>query len=163
MTETAAALDTTSAGFDAARGVVSFTWTIPEALDVIGPMALLLHVEMKGAEDVRLFAGARKIRSGMEATFEGSYGFSGDMASKGWQRAAHRELEAGLSTPEQPVHRHGRVEPLMPGEIVPVHIAMRPHATRFRKGDELKIDIGGTGFLPTIRSADSSRRTISRA
>jgi predicted acyl esterase len=148
ITEAAAPLDTASGGFDAARGVVAFTWIVPEALDVIGPMALLLNVEMKGAEDVLLFVGARKFRSGMETKFEGSYGFSGDMVSKGWQRAAHRELNADLSTPEQPVHRHDRAEPLMPGEIVPVHIAMRPHATRFRKGDELRLEIRGHWFFP---------------
>jgi predicted acyl esterase len=148
MTEAGAPLDAASVGFDAARGVVAFTWIIPEALDVIGPMALLLHVEMKGAEDVLLFAGARKIRSGIEITFEGSYGFSGDMVSKEWQRAAHRELDAGLSTLEQPVHRRRRAEALVPGEVVPVHIAMRPHATRFRKGDELRLEIRGHWFFP---------------
>jgi predicted acyl esterase len=120
MTEAGAPLDAASVGFDAARGVVAFTWIIPEALDVIGPMALLLHVEMKGAEDVLLFAGARKIRSGIEITFEGSYGFSGDMVSKEWQRAAHRELDAGK----------------------------RNHATRFRKGDELRLEIRGHWFFP---------------
>jgi predicted acyl esterase len=143
MTEDGAPLDPASAGFDVTRGVVSFTWTIPEALDVIGPMALLLHVQMRGADDVLLFARVRKMRSGSETVFEGSYGCSGDVVSKGWQRAAHRELDPDLSSPEQPVHSHRRAEPLLPGEIVPVHIALRPHATRFRKGDELRLEIRG--------------------
>ena len=136
-----------SAGFDAARGILSLRWTVPEDLDVIGPMALLLHVEMKGADDVFLFAAVRKFRSGTETVFEGSYGFAGDMVSKGWQRAAHRELDADLSTQAQPVHRHRNAEPLRPGEIVPVHIALRPHATRFRRGDELKLEIRGHWFF----------------
>jgi putative CocE/NonD family hydrolase len=145
MTEAAAPLDTASVGFDAARGVVSFSWIVPDALDVIGPMALLLNVEITGAEDVLLFAGARKFRSDHVRRI---IRLSGDMVSKGWQRAAHRELDADRSTPEQPVHRHGRAEPLMPGEIVPVHIAMRPHATRFRKAEELRLEIRGHWFFP---------------
>ena len=84
--------------------------------------------------------------TGNEVLFEGSYGFSGDMVSKGWQRAAHRQLDPELSTPEQPVHTHRLAEPLEPGEIVPVTFAMRPHATRLRKGDQLRLDIQGHWF-----------------
>ncbi|WP_284948148.1 CocE/NonD family hydrolase [Acidisoma cladoniae] len=137
-----------SAGFDAARGVLSLRWTVPEDLDVIGPMALVLNVEVKGTDDVFLYAGVRKFRSGVETVFEGSYGFAGDMVSKGWQRAAHRELDVDLSTEAQPVHRHCKAEPLRPGEIVRVEIALRPHATRFRKGDELRLEIRGHWFFP---------------
>ena len=58
------------------------------------------------------------------------------MVSKGWQRAAHREIDAILSNAAQPVRRHERAEPLREGEIVPVRVALRPHATRFRKGEQ---------------------------
>jgi predicted acyl esterase len=87
-------------------------------------------------------------RAGSEVTFEGSFGFSGDMVSKGWKRAAHRDLDAALSPPFQPVHRHDRAEPLRPGEIVPVSIALRPHATRFLGGDRLQVDIRGKWHYP---------------
>jgi len=128
------------------RGTASFTWTVPEDLDVIGPMALRLHVEVQGVDDVYLFAGVRKLRGGREVVFEGSFGFSGDMVSKGWQRAAHRELDAARSTPWQPVHTHRRAEPLAPGEIVPVDVELRPHATRFRAGEQLRLDVQGHWF-----------------
>jgi predicted acyl esterase len=125
------------------RATVSFAWTIPDDLDIIGPMALRLFVEAHDADDISVFAGVRKYRGGVECTFEGSYGFSGDMVSKGWQRAAHAELDPGLSTAEQPVHTHERFEPLRAGEIRCVHLALRPHATRFRKGDVLRLDLRG--------------------
>ena len=48
-----------------------------------------------------------------------------------------------LSSPWQPVHRHLQAEPLRPGEIVPVDIALHPHATRFRTRDQLLLDIPG--------------------
>jgi predicted acyl esterase len=137
-----------TAKFKTPKGRASFLWTVPEDMDVIGPMALHLPLEVQASDDALLFAGLRKFRSGAEVTFEGSYGFSDDMVSKGWQRAAHRELDAALSTPEQPVHTHQRVEPLRAGEIVPVVIALRPHATRLRKGDQLRLDIQGRWFYP---------------
>ena len=56
-------------------------------------MALRLWMKAGDVSDVVLFAGIRKFRNGAEVTFEGSYGFSGDIVSKGWQRAAHREME----------------------------------------------------------------------
>jgi predicted acyl esterase len=130
------------------EGRISFLWTVPEDMDVIGPMALYLHLEVQGATDALLFAGLRKLRDGAEVTFEGSYGFSGDMMSKGWQRAAHRELAVELSTPEQPVYTHRGVEPLQDGEIVPIAIAMRPHATRLRQGEQLRLDMQGRWFYP---------------
>ncbi|MBW4039124.1 MAG: CocE/NonD family hydrolase [Acidobacteria bacterium] len=130
------------------KGRLSFLWIVPEDMDVIGHMALYLHLEVQGATDVSLFAGLSKLRNSAEVTFEGSYGFSGDMVSKGWQRAAHRDLDAELSTAEQPVYTHRRIDPLEPGEVVPVAIAMRPHATRLRKGDHLRLDIQGRWFYP---------------
>jgi predicted acyl esterase len=137
------------ATFRAPRGRVSFLWTVPEDMDVIGPMVVSLHLELREGEDAFLFAGLRKLRRGAEVTFEGSYGFSGDMISKGWQRAAHREIDPVLSTPEQPVFTHRRAEPFRPGEIAPVLIAMRPHATRVRRGEQLRLDIQGRWFYPS--------------
>lgn len=130
------------------KGRLSFLWIVPEDMDVVGHMALYLHLEVQGATDVSLFAGLSKLRNGAEVTFEGSYGFSGDIVSKGWQRAAHRDLDAELSTAEQPVYTHRRIDPLEPGEVVPIAIAMRPHATRLRKGDQLRLDIQGRWFYP---------------
>jgi predicted acyl esterase len=136
------------AGVNLPEGRLSFLWTVPEDMDIIGHLALYLHVEIQDATDALLFAGLRKFSHGAEVTFEGSYGFSGDMVSKGWQRAAHRELDAEISTAEQPVYTHSSVSPLKPKEIVPISIAMRPHATRLREGDQLRLDIQGRWFYP---------------
>ena len=137
-----------SVTFALTREKVHLTWTAPDDIDVIGPMAVRLHVELAGGDDGVLFVGLRKFRDGQEVTFEGSYGFSGDMVSKGWQRLAHRQFDEQLSTPYLPVHRHETVEPLRPGEIIPVDIALLPHATRLRRGDQLRLDIRGTWHYP---------------
>ena len=123
-----------------------FVWTAPEDMDLIGTMALRLYIETVGIDDVNLFAGVRKVRDGQEVTFEGSYGFAFDMITKGWQRAAHRELDETLSTPWQPVHTHRTAEPLAPGEVLEVHMELRPQATRMRAGDQLHLDLRGYWF-----------------
>jgi len=130
------------------RNILRFQWSVPEDMDVIGPMALRLWIKAQDASDPVLFAGIRKFRAGAEVTFEGSYGFSGDIVSKGWQRAAHREIDDRLSTPAQPVHTHARAEPLAEGEIAPIDIELRQHATRFLQGDILQLDLRGNWHFP---------------
>ena len=137
-----------SARFALPSGVASFTWEIPEDLDVIGHLALRLHVEAVGCDDVNLFVGVRKMRGDEEVVFEGSFGYAYDMVTKGWARAAHRELDDTLSTPWQPVHTHHAAVPLAPGEVVPVDIALRPQATRWRAGEVLRLEVRGAWFYP---------------
>ena len=137
-----------SVSFRARRDAVTFDWTVPEDLDVIGHMAVRLYVELPDGGDVTLFVGVRKLRDGVESTFEGSFGFAYDMVTKGWQRAAHRELDEELSMPWQPVHTHRVAELLQPGEIVPVDVALRPQATRFRAGEVLRLEVRGRWFYP---------------
>lgn len=127
---------------------VRFEWAVPEDIDVIGPMALRIDVELEGTDDAFLFVGVRKLHAGAERFFEGSYGFSYDLVTKGWQRIAHRELDAALSTPIQPVHTHRRADKLAAGEIVTVDVALLPQATRLRRGDILALDIRGTWHFP---------------
>jgi len=90
--------------FDMRGKGIRFSWTMMEDIDIIGPMALRLPIELQGVDDMNPFAGIRKFRRGQEILFEGSFGFARDIVSKGWQRAAHRELDAALATQAQPVH-----------------------------------------------------------
>lgn len=138
----------TSAAFDLRDGMLSLTFTAGRDTDVIGHGALRLWVSLDDTDDAHLFVGVRKFRDGRECLFEGSYGFGFDMVTRGWQRVAHRELDETLSTPWQPVHTHRQAEPVRPGEIVAVDIALRPHATRIRTGDILRLDIRGTWHFP---------------
>lgn len=134
--------------FDLKDGTVSLAWRADQDMDLIGPAALRLWVSLEGNSDAHLFIGVRKFRHGRECLFEGSYGFGFDMVTRGWQRVAHRALDHTLSTPWQPVHTHREPQPVAPGEIVAVDIALRPHATRFRAGDTLRMDIRGSWHFP---------------
>lgn len=137
-----------SASFATRGEGLRLEWTVPRDMDVIGPMSVRVRIQSPDLDDVHLFAGLRKISGGAEAVFEGSFGFNRAMVSTGWQRAAFRELDAMLSTPHQPVHTFRGPQLLTPQEIVPVDIEMRPHATRFRAGDTLRLDIRGTWHYP---------------
>lgn len=134
--------------FSTAGHGLSYTWRVPHDLDVIGHMALRLHVELLDLDDANLFVGIRKMRGPAEVVFQGSFGFDADMVSKGWRRIAHRELDAELSSATRPVPTHRHAEPLRPGEIVPVDIELRPQATRFRAGEVLRLDVTGRWFFP---------------
>lgn len=129
-------------------GHLAFAWTVPDDLDLIGPMALHLPVELVGTPDASLFVGVRKFHDGREVTFEGSYGFGGAMVTNGWQTVSHRDLDPDLSTPAAPVHTHDGFRFAAPGEVVAVEVALRDQATRFRAGDVLRLDVQGRWFHP---------------
>jgi predicted acyl esterase len=133
--------------FETRRGRASFVWTAPDDVELSGPMKLRLYVEARaGADDLHVFAGVRKLRDGAEVVFEGSYGFGHDMVTRGWLRVSHRELDPAASRPWRPVHTHRRAEPLRPGEVVPVELELLPSATRFRRGEQLRLDVQGRWF-----------------
>jgi uncharacterized protein len=131
--------------YDTAHGRASFSHVFEADTEVTGPMKLRLHLEARGADDLVVFAGVRKLRGGREVVFEGSYGFGRDMVTRGFLKASHRRLDES-STPERPVLRHDREEKLRTGEVVAVEIALLPSATLFRSGDVLRLDVQGRYF-----------------
>jgi hypothetical protein len=66
--------------------------------------------------------------------------------SNGWLRASRRALSAE-STPLQPVQTHleADVEPLEPGQWVPVRIEIYPFAHVFRAGSRLRVEVSTPG------------------
>lgn len=133
--------------FDARDGCAMFVWSVDRDVELAGPMKLRLYVSVTGADDLLLFIGLRKLAArGGEVFFEGSYGFGEDMLSHGFLRVSHRALDEARSRPFQPVHSHRRAEPLAPGEIVPVEMALLPAATTLGCGDALRLDVQGHWF-----------------
>ncbi len=128
------------------RGRVSFAYRFDADTDVVGPMVLDLTLSVAGADDFPVLAGVRKFRDGREVTFEGSYGFQGDLVTHGMLLAAHRAVDAGRSLPYQPWHPHTDRRPLADGEKVGLRIGLLPSATRFRAGEELRLDVQGRWF-----------------
>jgi predicted acyl esterase len=139
---------TGSARFRTRRTGVAFTHTFQVDTELTGPMALDVWVSLPHGGDVSLFAGVEKWSRGGYVPFEGSYGYGRDRLALGWQRAALRELDAAQSMPYAPVHVLRHEEPLAPGEIVPVRVALGPSATLFRAGESLRLIVAGRPLTP---------------
>jgi putative CocE/NonD family hydrolase len=134
--------------FHTRRHAAAFTYTTSEELELTGPMALRLWVEVIGASDMHLFIGVEKWREGRWFGFEGAYGYGRDRVASGWQAVSLRELDPDASTDAQPVHNLNRPQPLTAGEIVPVDIALSPSATLFRAGDSIRLVVAGRWLAP---------------
>src|ERR1700730_12662746 len=120
-----------------------FSWVIPEDIELTGPMAARLWVEAQGTDDLNLFVGVEKWRGGRFVAFEGGFGYGRDRVATGWQRASLRALDAGESEPWEPVPSCLERQPLRPGEVVAVDVAVWPSATLFRAGEQLRLVIAG--------------------
>ncbi|MGB9224658.1 CocE/NonD family hydrolase [Mycobacterium sp.] len=136
----------------------AFSWTVPQDIELTGPMVARLWVELGGTDDANLFVGVEKWRHGRFVEFEGAYGYGRDRVTTGWQRVALRTLDPALSTPSEPVAACTEPQPVTAGEVVRVDVALGPSATMFRAGEKLRLVVAGrwlcqrnplTGQMPT--------------
>jgi putative CocE/NonD family hydrolase len=135
--------------FDVRRGRVRFSYRFVEDTEVVGPMWLRVHVGLRDADDMCLFAGVRKERGGKLVGFEGSYGFDRALVTFGMRKLSQRAVDWERSALARPFHPDDRREPLRPGEIVPLDLELPPSATLFRTGEHLVLDLQGRWFFPT--------------
>jgi putative CocE/NonD family hydrolase len=134
--------------FETRSTAASFTWTATEDIELTGPMAARLWVELSGCDDANLFVGVEKWRNGRFVGFEGSYGYGRDRVTTGWQRVALRALDPQLSRPAEPVISGTDPRPVSAGEIAVVEVALGPSATLFRAGEQLRLVVAGRWLAP---------------
>ncbi len=137
-----------SISFTMRRGGARFGWTVPEDIELTGPMALRLFVSVDGADDVDLIVGVEKWRGNEFVGFEGSYGYGRDRVATGWQNVALRELDDAKSRPFEPVPACVTRRPVTPGEIVPVDIALGASSTLFRAGEQIRLVVAARWLSP---------------
>jgi predicted acyl esterase len=125
-----------------------FAWAIPANTEITGPMALRLWVEAQGADDIDLFAAVEKWRGHTYIPFEGSYGFGRDRITTGWLKTSLRALDEQASRPFDPVPTFSHPQPLAPGQVVAVDIALGPSATAFKAGEALRLIVAGRWLWP---------------
>ena len=133
--------------FATRRNAAAFSHTFQQDTELTGPMSLTLSVSIDKGDDVNLFVGVEKWSGSDYLPFEGSFGFGRDRIATGWQRAALRELDPA-STPFEPIHTFTNLQPLRPGQIVELEIALGPSSTLFRSGDSLRLLIAGRSLAP---------------
>ncbi|OBH56152.1 CocE/NonD family hydrolase [Mycobacterium sp. E2479] len=126
----------------------SFTWTVPEDIELTGPMVARLWVKLSGCDDANLFVGVEKWRDGRFVGFEGSYGYGRDRVTTGWQRISLRALDPELSRPAEPVIKGTDPRPLSPGESAALQVELGPSATLFRAGEQLRLVVAGRWLSP---------------
>jgi uncharacterized protein len=134
--------------FETLSRAAAFSWTIPAEIELTGPMAARLWVELEGCDDANLFVGVEKWRDGTFVGFEGSYGYGRDRVTTGWQRVALRALDPELSQPWEPVSACTEQQPLRAGEVVAIDVALGPSATLFRAGEQLRLVVAGRWLCP---------------
>jgi uncharacterized protein len=134
--------------FDTRSRGACWEWTVTARTEITGPMALRLWVEAHNADDVYLFAGVEKWRGSNYVPFEGSYGFGRDRVTTGWLKASLRALDEHCSRPFDPVPTFREPQPLAPGQVVAVDIALGPSATLFKAGETLRLVVAGRWLWP---------------
>ncbi|OBG99132.1 CocE/NonD family hydrolase [Mycobacterium sp. E3247] len=138
--------------FETRAAAAAFSWTVPADVELTGPMAARLWVQLHGCDDANLFVGVEKWRSGRFGdrfvAFEGSYGYGRDRVSTGWQRVALRALDPDLSRPWEPVAACTDPQPVAAHEVVEVNVALGPSATLFRAGERLRLVVAGRWLCP---------------
>jgi predicted acyl esterase len=122
---------------------VSFIWTVPDDVELVGPMWVRLAVELLGTTDADLFVAVRKVVGGREVGFEGSYGFTRAPVTRGLRVVSHRDSDEPWPAPWLPAVDHRRSVPLAPGEVVTVTIELPGSATAWAAGDALHLEVGG--------------------
>lgn len=169
LTSTGLSLDSAtepgSISFDTRSRGVRFGWTVPDDVELTGPMALRLFVEVAGHHDVDLIVGVEKWRGSAYVPFEGSYGFGRDRITTGWLRASMRALDGQRSRPFEPVPTFAGEDPLRAGEVVQVDIPLGPSATLFRAGEQLRLVVAGRWLWsrnPLTGQFPSAYQTLSR-
>ncbi|MET0456371.1 MAG: CocE/NonD family hydrolase [Mycobacterium sp.] len=150
--------------YDAATGSAIFTAELGD-LTLAGPMRLRLWVESDGHPEMDLFVGISKIDAdGKHCVPDWLPGLP-TPGARGWLRTSHRALDPVLSTDLRPVQSHESREPLTPGEIIPVDIAIWPMAMRWHVGEQVRIEIAGHDLVEAVpdlpnRAGDNAGRHI---
>ena len=117
-----------------------------ENTEVLGPAVLTLHVSTTDS-DALLFATVLAVgRDGKE-----------EELTRGWLRASQRKLKDGCP-PWDPVPAHEGREPLEPGKIYELAIAIVPTARLFRAGERIALRIKGADDEPASTSLQAIAR-----
>lgn len=132
--------------FDAmGEGVTFVTPPLDKDTELTGPSATKLFVS-SSTRDADLFVVLRVFSADFkEIVFQGAIDPHTPIA-QGWLRASHRKLDAKLSTPWRPYHRHDEVLPLTPGEPVELDIEIWPTSIAIPAGYRIALTIRGRDY-----------------
>ncbi len=171
---TEAGLDTTLADAAAERsyrvgGSAVFSITFTEDTELSGHMKLRLWVEARPdgneviPDDMILCCFVdKRDRQGKSVRFNGSVGNQEDMVTRGYIRVSRRALDDACSTDWLPVAKGDTIQNLVPGEIVPVDIALCPSSTFFATGESLSLIVSSEEIIHAPIFGKDTHQNIGR-
>jgi putative CocE/NonD family hydrolase len=113
------------------RGALQYaTPPLVENTEIAGPIALKLFAATTDTDAHWIVSLLEIDAAGKEA-----------LLTKGWLKASHRELDPGKSKPWEPIHRHTKSEPLVPGQIYEFDIKIIPTGILFKAGSRIALRI----------------------
>jgi uncharacterized protein len=124
-------------------GQAHFDLRFDAPAEIVGHMKLKVFA-VTADTDMDLFVAVQKLNvRGEHVGFTHFSIWEEGPVALGWLRASHRELDIAASTEYQPVLAHRRVLPVRPGEVAELDIEILPSATRFERGETLRLVIKG--------------------
>jgi len=135
-----------SVSYDAfGDGVTFISAPLEHETEITGPLAARLFVS-SSTTDADLFLVFRVFSPDMrEVVFMGAIDPHTPVA-QGWLRASHRKLDTRLSTEYRPYHTHDELQPLKPGEAVPLDVELWPTSIVVPAGHRLALSVRGKDY-----------------
>jgi predicted acyl esterase len=143
---TEAPADRSAADFEALGEGLTFTAEpFTQQTEITGPLAARI-VAASSTTDADLFLTLRVLDpEGRDLRFVSALDPAGVVAH-GWLRASHRAVDPEMTLPHRPWHPHDSLDPLTPGEAVPLDIEIWPTSVVVPAGYRLAVTVQGRDF-----------------
>ncbi len=129
---------------DPARRVLTFTSApFDEDATIAGPILFKAYVT-SSRDDAGFFVSVYEQSAQADEQRQKGLQPAARLLTKGWLRASHRAIDPALSRPDAPWYAHTGRQPLVPGEVYALDIAVMPTAALIRKGSRLRLNIANS-------------------
>ncbi len=126
---------------DPVRRVLTFTTpALEDDVEIAGPIELILYAAGTRT-DMDFFVKLSEQFPQGDTDRESDIQPRSRIVTKGWLRASMRAIDKRLSKPHAPHYAFTQPEPLKPGKIYPLTIAVMPTAYRFKKGSRIRLEL----------------------
>jgi predicted acyl esterase len=126
---------------DPARRVLTFTSApLTSDLRVVGPSELVLYLS-SSRSDADVFVKLSNQMAQPRALRQRGINPPYRIVSKGWLRASLRAIDEVHSRPDAPWYKFTRAQPLVPGRLYRLEIAVMPTAYVFPKGSRIRLEL----------------------
>lgn len=133
--------DGPASGFDPPRRVVTFTSPpLEKDIEIAGPIKLVLYASSTAKDTDFVVKLTDQFPQSPEDRNKGINPY-GEVVTRGWLRASHRELDDSRSTEHVPYHTHRNPQPLVTDKIYKFDISLEPSAYCFRARHRIRLEI----------------------